>query len=259
MTPQVMADFELGRKQLTKLVLDESAKITAKYGVGFRADSDAPSTYEGILEEYLDMRHGGKPFRVSPDSCDNSVFTMREANHACRHWHDVLHAERRHDLSYHGELMVAYEHLAVVARAYGECSPPHRLMKIDTIDQLVHYHTTGNFVANQLEFAKEQFLKTIYTTTPMSVDGKQGYAVQRTRNGEVRFFGGVLGIHIMHCRQAEDKVGTLTSLLPLLGPESDWVERKGAHSDSKKPCGGYPPGASAYRTPFTSEVWQPSE
>ena len=85
----------------------------------------------------------------------------------------------------------------------------------------------------------------VYTTCPMSIKEATGYALQRTLNGEVKYFGDVHGIRLFPHAQAEELVRTLGSLLPLTGPSREWMERDGARANTKKPV-SYRPSEAMY-------------
>ena len=88
---------------------------------------------------------------------------------------------------------------------------------------------------------------TTYRTCPMSIDGHSGYALQRDHEGTVMFYsGGYENIKLYSLTVATEMIETLEYFLPLLGPAHHWVERDGAHADSKKPMGYRPMAAARY-------------
>ena len=90
---------------------------------------------------------------------------------------------------------------------------------------------------------------TKYRTCPMSINGHSGYALQRDHQGTVLYYSGVWSfIQLFSLQGAAHHVATLESFSPLLGPPNHWIERKGAHADTKKPM-GYRPMATARYLP----------
>lgn len=239
-------EFESARKRLTEFVLRQAEALSAYHWAGFLAHPSAPETFEGVLAEY-ELWGQGYPFRVSPDNCENVVYLSKRANHAFRFWHDVLHAHHRHDLSFDGEMAVAELHLNCARREFGAGSHELLLLHTDTVGQLVHFRDHGKHVDNQLEFAKRLLIpqhrpkcRTEFSPTPMTVAGVHGYAIRRSRMGTVRYYGSLGVVRIM----SYDRAATLITQLCDLpdGPDTDWVEREGAHNDSKKPMSGLPSG-----------------
>ena len=80
----------------------------------------------------------------------------------------------------------------------------------------------------------------MYSITPMSVDGTNGYAVTRTVNGTVKYmrWRGIACVAIMPLATADLVVAELTVGRAI--PEQRWVERDGARLDTKKPISRRP-------------------
>lgn len=250
------SEFDLARRRLSWFVIRRAAALEADNGVGFLAHPTAPETFEGILTEYKFWKQG-YPFRVSPNNCENIIYTIATANHAFRFWHDVLHARHGHDFSFQGEMAVAERHLACVSDEFGSDSDEVKLMEVDTKGQLLYYHGQGEHVSNQLQFAKDLLVLErsqiresgiTFTTCPMgSLDGACGYAVQRNYQGTVMFLGTAAdGVHLFPYLVAVEKVRVLVEMLPLVNPAREWIERPGSRSDSKKPATGLPSGYPAW-------------
>lgn len=81
---------------------------------------------------------------------------------------------------------------------------------------------------------------TKYSACPMSIEGIAGYGLQRDHQGTVKYWGDSLGIRLFPYAQAERLAERLTELLPVVGPEREWMERPGAHANSKEPIGYRP-------------------
>ena len=251
-----VSKFNLARHRLSGFLLRRAALLAATNGAGFLAHPTAPETFDGILTEHAMWRQG-YPFRVSPNNCENIIYTSAAANHAFRFWHDVLHARHGHDLSFQGEMAVAERHLACVRDEFGSDSDEVKLMEVDTKGQLLYYHNHGQHVANQLQFAKDLLVLVrnptldsgiTFTTCPMGgLDGACGYAVQRNYQGTVMFLGTAAdGVHLFPYLIAVEKVRVLVKMLPLVNPAHEWIERPGSRANSKKPATGLPSGCPVW-------------
>ena len=153
---RTLADFELARRNLSAMVRRQ-ARLAAGY-VQWTATADAPTNFKALCRMWRECETDGRPFKVSSLNCENTIYMHAEDNWHFRLWHDILHVTMQQDFSYLGELAVATVHLKAAANWFGSESPEFALMRIETVDQLNYFHNTGNFVPNQLEFAKAIFL-----------------------------------------------------------------------------------------------------
>lgn len=205
-------EFEKARVNLTEFVLAQAAALASYSGVGFLAHPTAPDTFDGILTEYS-LWEKGYPFRVSPDHCENTIYTSPNGNHAFRFWHDVLHASRGDDLTLQGESVVNQVHIAAVRREFGSDSNEALLMQVDTNRQLMYFHEHGKHVDNQLEFAKGRLVDR-FEPVRITVMAVSAYAVEK-RGIERTYMSDGLGIRLMPFVTAREVAECLRSGQPL--------------------------------------------
>lgn len=191
----IEVEFEKARVNLHEFVLEQAASLGAYNGVGFLAHPTAPDTFDGILTEYK-LWEDGYPFRVSPDHCENTIYTSPNGNHAFRFWHDVLHARHGHDLTLQGESAVNQMHINAVRHKFGSDSNEALLMQVDTNGQLMYFHEHGKHVDNQLEFAKG-LLVARYGVVRINVQGVSAYTVERKQGIERTYMSDGLGIRLL--------------------------------------------------------------
>ena len=90
-------------------------------------------------------------------------------------------------------------------------------------------------------------MKAVYSLTPMSINGVYGWAITRTIGGTVKYLRrvGIAEVAVWNLPSATSNVQKLTDFENLV-PERLWVERDGAHADTKKPMGYRPMQAALY-------------
>lgn len=206
-------EFEKARVNLTEFVLAQAAALASYNGVGFLAHPTAPDTFDGILTE-CSLWEKGYPFRVSPDHCENTIYTSPNGNHAFRFWHDVLHASRGDDLTLQGESAVNQVHIAAVRREFGSDSNEALLMQVDTNGQLMYFHEHGKHVTNQLEFANS-LLVDLYVPVRITIHGVSAYAVERKQDKCRTYMSDGIGIRLMPYTVAFEVSKLLRSGQPL--------------------------------------------
>lgn len=112
----------------------------------------APMTLDGLKDH---IAATGRML-VWEGASDGTIFACADTNHHFRAWHDWCHW--RHDLPFDlaGERAVAEvqkSHLATLYRGNPSLARWQRLIDIEVTGQVEHYHTTGEFVADQMGFA----------------------------------------------------------------------------------------------------------
>lgn len=81
----------------------------------------------------------------------------------------------------------------------------------------------------------------------MSVDGREGWAIQKTENGEVTYLAREGRTVVQAHRTAEADVGSFAKYgLHLLLHGESWLERQGARNGTAKPMSMFPP-SRAYK------------
>ncbi|MDZ7733885.1 MAG: hypothetical protein U5R31_13215 [Acidimicrobiia bacterium] len=147
-------DVRLARINLTAWVENLAEETAAELGMAWRGSPCAPSTIEGVVEEFRAGMLTGLPVRVSNRFCETTIYVCPKDNVAFRFVHDSRHYFLRAGFETEPELLVASCHLARLQRdGYPVESVEHRLLYADTVGQALFLAETGSFVENQLRFA----------------------------------------------------------------------------------------------------------
>ena len=116
----------------------------------FRTDSAAaPKSYREVVRAF----EGGcgtsaeRPYLVSADGCENTLYTLLRVNHAFRAWHDQTHYRLGLGFNVHDEILVGIYQAKRVSSTYGQF-----LMFADTAGQRIAYEVWGGYVENQRAF-----------------------------------------------------------------------------------------------------------
>ncbi len=152
--PPLTLEIQRARRELSRFIADDAAKMRDRVGFGWVARPDAPSTYSDLRDAFVWSLGMREPLPVS--SLNNtSVVTSPSTNLAFRFAHDVKHI--LFDLSFNldDETELAVRHLDELREETGvsACSLVHRLYHADTLGQVQCLAMLGRFPHDQLRFA----------------------------------------------------------------------------------------------------------
>jgi hypothetical protein len=151
-------DLTIARLRLSKFVREQALKITRINRINFEESEQAPESYVDVCNEFNQAKLLNKTVRVYKGASENTKYDTPATNWSFRFWHDYLHYSRQLDFTVQSEKLVGGIQCANVASEFGLGSLEYKLMHLDTIEQVNHYERTGQFVENQLGFAKAIFI-----------------------------------------------------------------------------------------------------
>ena len=146
--------FTRARHNLGLIALDQAAEWARKRGYMWVGTWTAPETLEGLYDAHEESSRTGKPFPVSLEHSEDTIYMAGHINVAWRFWHDQLHIEHGHNMTMQGELMLAARHLQAVADIHGTASIEYLLAQADTEGQIRYCAEHGHFPRNQLWFVQ---------------------------------------------------------------------------------------------------------
>jgi hypothetical protein len=144
------------RENLTRFILLNIAKeIQNASGVGYAALPEiyCPTDGDAIADQWGVCLLTGKPYPVSSDNSEDTIYTVKEGNYIFRFWHDWLHFRYEKHTSFQDEIELGKLHIQRIASRFGADSTECKLIAIDTIGQSAYCYKTGVFPAYQLGFA----------------------------------------------------------------------------------------------------------
>lgn len=164
---------------LANLAVEKAKEAAERFGFAWRADPDAPDTYDGLLTEFAECTVTGRDMRVSRVNAIPSVFGSARATFAGCFWRAATHIEMDADLGFTGSIQVAQSHLIDVVNAgMAEGSLPWQLMRADTVGQsYVQAMTHGRFVSDHLAFATTAVQRSLPLAVLMAVEQIEGRAI----------------------------------------------------------------------------------
>lgn len=145
-----LRQFREACQELEQLVIDQ-AEYWLKQGYSFTITDEAPESYTE-LKAYAKS----KRLPIASYGFTRGIYT-RFGNTLFRFWHDCLHLEYNLSFSLVDEIETAQAHLSA-AKGNGLSWLAIELLGIDTIEQVKHYYSQGEFVEDQLLFAYEQLI-----------------------------------------------------------------------------------------------------
>ena len=138
---------------LSTMFFGEASRLAEVEGFGWRACSDAPNTFEEVLEAYQRCKESGERYPVLNTGSQTSILVSQDVNHAFRFLHDMTHIRLELGFDTESEMYVAVEHLNLLRRAgYVVGSLEWHLLHADTIGQIVAGCVLGRFVIDQRAF-----------------------------------------------------------------------------------------------------------
>ena len=127
--------------ELEKVIIHESNYLP------WIPDIDAPNNYKDLLTEYHYCINGGRNFRVSSESSENTIYSSPYINYAFRAWHDRIHCENNLNFGLHDEIIVGQLQARKLDNLLATC-----ILFADTAGQRIFYHRHKQFVQNQKLF-----------------------------------------------------------------------------------------------------------
>jgi hypothetical protein len=147
--------FEGACSNLKRFVLIEAAAMVQMVGFGWQADRNAPGDYRGLLRAYASSQATGRPLPVSDEYTEPSIYGSKQATHALRFWHDLIHVRLHHGFDLDGELEVGAAQLEVLAAAgFPPGSLEYELLHGETVGQTVCAVALGKFPSDQVCFGR---------------------------------------------------------------------------------------------------------
>jgi hypothetical protein len=138
---------------LGRLIREQARKAAAEHRMRYMPSADAPSNYPALLLVYRTCARTGSPFPVSPEHCQQTIFTRPQINWAFRFVHDLEHVRCHLSFSSRDELQVGAHQLeALRAVGHGPDSLEHKLLHADTVGQTYCLAVLGRFPFNQRRF-----------------------------------------------------------------------------------------------------------
>jgi hypothetical protein len=129
------------------------ALMAERYAPGWKAAPVAPETLEALKESH--KRDGF--ITVWDGESDRTIFGEAHFNHAFRAWHDAVHLMYDLPFTLDGERAAAEMQCEHVKRHYGTDSRALKwceMIRCEVAGQAEHFAKTGDFPADQVEFAK---------------------------------------------------------------------------------------------------------
>ena len=134
---------------------------------GYEAHPAAPSNLKDLKAS---IKWGGT-FKVSPDHCDNTIYTTPEANHAARAWHDIWHYYLDAEFDTQGEIEVWKAQCRELVQRYRHHPSLIVFLELTTIEvlgQIEYFDEHGHFPPNQRLFAQACLLEGAYRDKALS-------------------------------------------------------------------------------------------
>lgn len=141
---------------LSTMFFAEATRLAEQEGFGWRAATDAPNSFEGILDAYQRSKVTGERYPVLTVGSETTILASAEVNHAFRFVHDLTHIRLELGFDPDSEMYVAVEHLNLLRRSgYAVGSLEWHLLHADTIGQIVAGCILGRFVFDQKVFVND--------------------------------------------------------------------------------------------------------
>ena len=148
------AHFTNARHNLGLIALDQAAAWARKRSYVWAGTRTPPETLEELKSAHGKSTRTGKPFPVSLEHSEDTIYMADHINVAWRFWHDQLHIEYNLGITLQEEIAVARHHLQVVEYLHGRESLEYMLMWADTEGQSRYCDQHGHFPKQQLRFAQ---------------------------------------------------------------------------------------------------------
>lgn len=148
--PELLA----ARSQLSSFVSGRAREAADRLGFGWKGTPNAPETYQQLRGAYARSVETGAPLPISNKYCDRTIFLTPEDNVRFRFWHDTSHVQLGLSFRLDDEWELACWHLhEATAAGFGERSLAHRLLRADTLGQLLVQSVANRFPSDQRRFA----------------------------------------------------------------------------------------------------------
>ena len=119
---------------------------------------------ENATNNYREFFKIGRPFKVSLEGCDNTIYGNQYINLLSRIWHDEVHLNNNYNFSYYGETETCRKQVVEIAKWLSNKDEYLEyildivdILEIEIIEQYKHYATTGMYVENQYEFTFNKY------------------------------------------------------------------------------------------------------
>lgn len=144
--------FDRACQNLTRFAFAEAARVAKNIGISYEASDSAPETGKAIAAEFEAARREVRAFPVYAGGCERTIYSIPEANHAFRFWHDFYHWIMGAGVGLADELRIAEKHAERARAAFGLGSLEALIQYVDVSEQARFYSVTGEFVADQKAF-----------------------------------------------------------------------------------------------------------
>lgn len=146
-------EFQRAQHNLATVIERIVNETVYELDFGWRTSPLAPTTFEGLKQEFRVARATDLEFRVSDKNCKHTIYPNAITNYRFRFWHDTRHVLLDADFSLEGEAKVAAAQLGRLEQAgFGPQSLEHQMFEADGLGQSVVATLTGKFPVNQARF-----------------------------------------------------------------------------------------------------------
>ena len=117
---------------------------------GYDVSDQAPDSLEALNEH---IARTGR-IVVSNENSSQTIFGCPEHNYAFRAWHDWTHWCIQAPFTLEGERQVACQQMIDITKVFGKNELFYNLIEEEVLGQAEHFAATGEYVTDQVAFAK---------------------------------------------------------------------------------------------------------
>jgi hypothetical protein len=153
-------DFDVARIRLGNFIVAQANRICDVNQIGYEeSDGKCANTYEECKLNVALAIAKKQPVYVMKSEAEHSIYVSPHFVWALRFWHEWLHFMLDADFSPDGEHKVSEFHRTRVEQEFGKHSLEAKLCIAETSMQVQYFAMHGEFVKNQLEFARAMIKK----------------------------------------------------------------------------------------------------
>lgn len=151
--------IDKARAELTLYMIHQADKLCDELGFGYVESDTAPEKFNQLKATFARSLRTREALPVFAGGSDNTIYTSKEGNWAFRFCHDVAHVLLNAGFSTADEARVVKYQGDKIAKHFGKGSIEYKLFMADALGQVTYYAIHGEFVSDQLAFAKAQLIK----------------------------------------------------------------------------------------------------